>query len=124
MNHFIDMKINAQEAVMNNNKKNQVTTILKGILFFTLLSVATGCAGGSGGPSASNDTTVSGNTAVPTAVPTAAQTNFKMDLCDEVNGWATDCRFLGMKSIKQNPEPIIPLAEEHGRGRGRGGREA
>ncbi len=104
---------------MKNNKKIQATKILKGALLFTLLTVATACSGG-GGQSPSIAGSVDGNTATPSVI----QSNLKMDLCDEVNGWETDCRFVGMKFLELNPEEIIPLTEEHGRGRNRGGREA
>lgn len=103
----------------SNHKKIQASRVLKSALVLTLLVVATGCSGGGGGvgPSLSSDISpLDGNTSVPTVV----QTNLKMDLCDEVNGWENDCRFLGMKYINLNPEEIIPLTEQHGRGRGRG----
>ncbi len=109
---------------MKNNKKNQVASVLKGVLLFSLLAVASGCAGGGGGQQSPSTSNPAGGNTGNTAVPTSTQASLKMDLCDEVNGWATDCRFVGMKFIKQNPEPIIPLTEKHGRNRGRGGREA
>lgn len=94
-----------------NHKKIQVARILKGALLFTVLAVSTACSGGGGGQSIST--------------PTVVQSNLKIDLCDEVNGWESDCRFLGMKYLKLNPNEVTPLTEKYGRGRGRsrGGRE-
>jgi len=118
---------------MKNNTKNQVANFLKGLILFTVLAVASGCAGGGGQQSASvvnptggNGTAlpVSGTTDITTTAPNPSQVSLKMALCDEVNGWDTDCRFVGMRLLKQTPEVIIPLAEEHGRNRNRGGREA
>ena len=115
---------------MTNTKKTQATKILKGALLFTLLTVATACSGG-GGQSPEMNSSISGNTSTPsvdgnTSTPSVMQASLRMDLCDEVNGWENDCRFVGMKFIEQNPEEIIPLTEKHGRGRGRGrgGRDA
>jgi len=111
------------EITMKSDKKIKASTILKSAVLFTVLTLATACSGG-GGSSVSTARPVGDNTVTPAPVSSATQASLKMELCDEVNGWDNDCRFVGMKYLNLNPEEIIPLTEAHGRGRNRGGRDA
>jgi len=100
------------------NKNNPLATVLKSALLFTVLSLASGCSGGAGSIDGQTPTQLTGNT----TTTTVAQSNLKMALCNEVNSWGNNCRFLGMKYLELNPEEVTPLTEAFGRGRGRGGR--
>ena len=110
-----------------NLKGNKMTGFFKGILFVAFLGLASGCGGGGGSNpgqslTAENGVTGSSEGALVTPVSAENHLNAKIDFCAEVNGWATDCRFVGMKYLKMN-ENIVPLTEAFsGKNRGRGGR--
>lgn len=94
----------------DKHSKIKKATLAASLLLVTI--IAAGCGGGGGGqPQA-----VPGNGAVP-ATPAVNQERAKMDLCAEVDGWDTDCRFVGMQFAELNQEEIIPLTEKFGRRR-------
>jgi len=110
-----------------NHKENKTAKFLKGILFIAFLGLVSGCGGGGGGstpglPTADNGTSgTTGTIAGESSILVSNPLNKNMDLCTEVNGWETGCRFLGMQYLKMN-ETITPLTEEFsGQNRGRGG---
>jgi len=120
-----------EETMRTTRKNNQTAKLFKGILFVAFLALASGCGGGgttpgrnmaseNGGPVTAG--LVNGGTVEGAALARANQVSTKLDLCAEVNGWATDCRFVGMKYLKQ-ADSITPLTEKFsGKNRGRGGR--
>jgi len=126
--------LKVEDKMKTNHKGNKTSKFVKTVLFVAFLGLASGCGGGA---SSSNPGLVGGNqgltgnstgiTGSTVAVagqpqpPTAIQMSAKMDLCAQVNGWATDCRFVGMKYLKMN-ETITPLTEKfRSKNRRRGG---
>jgi len=114
-----------EERMKTNHKGNKTANFVKGVFFVAFLGLASGCGGGGANPgqSMTAENGFTGSSVVEGSVSTVANhLNAKMDLCAQVNGWATDCRFVGMKYLNQ-AQMITPLTEEFSgknRGRGRG----
>jgi len=115
------MKMKKKSEIL---KTEETMNFVKGVFFVAFLGLASGCGGGANpGQSMTAENGFTGSSVVEGSVSTVSNhLNAKMDLCAQVNGWATDCRFLGMKYLKQS-ERITPLTEEFsGKNRGRGQR--
>lgn len=98
-----------------NLKENKTANLFTGILFLMFLGLMTGCGGGGATPG-QGVTAENGVPVTPSgenSVVVSNQQRTKIELCTEVNGWATSCRFVGMKYLKMTEE-VLPLTEEFG----------
>lgn len=79
--------------------------------------IGTGCGGGGGSDGQMLAGVESGETPGQAIGEGAAvsQSSLKMELCAEVNGWDTGCRFLGLQFAELNQEEVEPLTGKYGR---------